>query len=398
MDHRDSGRWWAVGVFTLYSALNYLDRQTLAALAPQLRTEFSLSNEDYGWLASAFYVAYALCSPAVGLFIDRVGLSRGAMVTLGVWSVAGIATGLTQGFAGLLICRVILGMAEAGGIPAYSKATATYLKPRERSFGAGLNQIGLSLGTMGAPLLAAFIGSIWGWRMAFVFAGALGLLWLPLWKLTASRVPAPPVSPAVRAGVTPSQMTRDRALWGLVIANMLVMMCYGLWIQWTTLFLVDRYGLSQTYVNQHLAWIPPIFATIGGLTGGWVVLKWSAAGRTVGEARMKVMLISAVCIIATAAVPRMPTAELATAVISFSFFFTVAMSANLYAIPQDLFGAERAAFALSAITSGFGAMQTVFQPFTGWLVDRYGFEPVCWIAALTPLAGWFVLRVTERAE
>jgi ACS family hexuronate transporter-like MFS transporter len=398
MASRDSERWWAVGVFTLYSALNYLDRQTLAALGPQLRTEFGLSNQAYGWLASAFYIAYALCSPVVGLLIDRVGLSLGAMMTLAVWSMAGVATGLTQGFAGLLACRVVLGIAEAGGIPAYSKATATYLKPEERSFGAGLNQIGLSVGTMGAPLLAASVGAVWGWRMAFVVAGALGLLWIPLWKVTEAWVRRPAPAAAARRDATPARMLADRSLWGLVLANMLVMTCYGLWIQWTTLFLVDRYGLTPDDVNQRLAWIPPIFATLGGLAGGWIVWKWSTAGKRVRDARMHIMLLSALCVVATALTPRMPSAEAAVAVISFSFFWTVAMSANLYAIPQDLFGADRAAFALSAITSGFGAMQTVFQPFTGWLVDQYGFEPVCWIAAVTPLAGWLVLRLTERAD
>lgn len=392
-----ASRWLAVFVFALYTSLNYLDRQTLAAIAPQLRREFNLSSEDYGWLVAAFSIPYAACAPLAGLLIDRIGLTRGAMVTLGVWSLAAIAAGFTETFWALAVCRVVLGAAEAGGIPAYSKATATYLQPRERSLGAGVNSIGVSLGMAAAPLLAVWVQSQWGWRSAFVFAGALGFLWMPLWLMVSARVPAPVAAAAAKPSATPAAMIRDRALWGLVIANILIMTCYSLWTNWTTELLVQRYGLAPAYVNRTFAWMPPVFASLGGLAGGWIVLKWSGAGVAVQAARNRVMWMAGVALLATSLVPRMPNAALATIVICASFFCCMAMSANLYAIPQDLFGPGRAAFALSAITAGYGAMQTVYSPFVGRMVDRWGFEPVCAITAVAPLAGWLVLKQTERA-
>jgi ACS family hexuronate transporter-like MFS transporter len=111
-------RWVVLGVFVLSSALNYLDRQLLPALAPELHGRFGLSNADYGLVLAAFSIAYAASAPLAGLFIDRVGLNRGVSLAFGLWSAAGIATGFVRGLGGLVACRAVLGLAQAGGVPA----------------------------------------------------------------------------------------------------------------------------------------------------------------------------------------------------------------------------------------------------------------------------------------
>ncbi|MCC6363322.1 MAG: MFS transporter [Bryobacterales bacterium] len=387
-------RWLAVGAFTLFTALNYLDRQTLAALAPQLKTEFHLSNEDYGWLQSAFYIVYALCAPIAGLFIDRVGLSAGAMVSIVVWSLAAAATGLVDGLAGLFACRMLLGAAEAGGIPAFGKASATYLHPSERALGTGVNQLGLSLGSMAAPLLAFFLAERFGWRAAFVAAGGVGLFWVPLWRAVHRRA-GEGSAVALDAPVSSaSEVARDRRLWTLVFGNILVMTVYSLWTNWTTIFLVQQYHLSPAEANQRYAWIPPIFATFGGLFGGWLALRLMKQGATVMQARDRSILAGCIALLATMAVPLMREPGWAIAMVSVSFFCSVAVSANMYALPQDIFGARRAAFAVAAITSGYGLMLTFFSPLVGRLVDGYGFLPVCILSSALPLAGWALLKST----
>ena len=110
-------RWIVLGVFVFSTALNYLDRLLVAALAPTLKSEFHLSNAQYGGIISVFSLVYALTAPVAGWFIDRVGLNAGITVSMAVWSLAGIATGLTRSFAGLLASRTVLGIGEAAGIP-----------------------------------------------------------------------------------------------------------------------------------------------------------------------------------------------------------------------------------------------------------------------------------------
>src|SRR6266478_3140956 len=106
-------RWIAIGVFILSSSLNYLDRLLLAALAPTLKIEYHLSNTQYGELISVFSLVYAVMAPVAGWFIDAVGLNAGITVSMAVWSAAGMATGWTRSFGGLLASRTVLGIGEA---------------------------------------------------------------------------------------------------------------------------------------------------------------------------------------------------------------------------------------------------------------------------------------------
>ena len=103
-----------------------------------------------------------------------------------------------------------------------------------------------------------------------------------------------------------------------------------------------------------------------------------------------------VLLLLTAAIPWMPSPVLATAGICWSFFWITAQSVNIYALPLDIYGAGRAAFAIAALTFAFGIMQTVVSPGVGWLIDVYGFSPVCALGAALPLAAAVVLQLTKE--
>lgn len=376
----------------LSSALNYLDRQILAALAPLLKTEFHLTNTDYGLVLAAFSVTYAVCSPAAGWLVDRIGLNLGISLSVGAWSLAGIATGCVNGLWGFSACRAALGVAESAGVPATGKAIWTYLRPEERALGNALSQTGISLGTMLAPPLSIALALRYGWRAAFVAVGIAGLLWIPLWLRVsggAERRAAPPAG-----GVN---ILGDRRLWGFIAANILTMTVYSLWFNWTSILLVQVYGLTLLE-TAWLAWAPPLCASLGGLAGGWLSMRWMRRGQAALAARERVCLVGAVILLGTAAAPWMPTAWWATLVICVSFFAVAAMSVNIYTMPLDVFGGARAAFAVSTLTAAYGLMQTVISPLIGALIDGYGFRPVCALLSVLPLAGWMALRATARPE
>ena len=100
---------------------------------------------------------------------------------------AGIATAFTSGFPGLLACRAWLGFAESANIPATGKANGLYLRPGERTMGPAINQVAISVGMVGAPVLASEMMAVWGWRSPFLVAGVLGFLWIPLWLAISRR-------------------------------------------------------------------------------------------------------------------------------------------------------------------------------------------------------------------
>jgi ACS family hexuronate transporter-like MFS transporter len=379
-------RWFLLGVFLVSSSINYLDRSALAALAPLVRSELRLSNAEYGFAVTAFSIAYAAGAPAAGWFIDRLGLVRGATLLVALWSLASGAVGLTSGFGGLLFCRALLGLAEAGGIPAAGKAIHAYLKPEERALGNSLNQGAISLGLMIAPPLSTWIAAVYGWRAAFLATGALGFLWLALWRtsrpaLAWDRGPAPARNPI-----------RIPRMWGLLAANALSMVLYSLWTNWTTLFLTGPAGLSLAAAAWY-AWIPPLAAALGGAVGGWLSYRWMRAGMETVAARVRVCLFASLGALLTAVVPWLAGSPAwATAGISLSLFSVAAFSVNLYSLPLDHFGGAAAAFSVSLLVSSYGAMQAIVSPLFGWAIDSWGYAPVCLLASLTPLAAYRLLR------
>jgi ACS family hexuronate transporter-like MFS transporter len=387
-------RWVVISVLILATALNYLDRQLLAALAPSLKSEFHLSNEQYGLVLLAFSLAYASSAPASGLIIDRIGLRAGMSLAVAGWSVAGMLTGLVTSFPALLACRGALGGTEAAAIPAFGKANAVYLPAREFALGTAVNQIGISIGGIAAPLIAASVAAVYGWRAAFVVCGAAGLLWIPFWLFTARRIPSQ-VASAI-GGV--KDMLEDRRFWGLIVANVLYMTTYTLWTNWTTLYFVDARGMTQADANARFAWIPPVFATAGGLASGALAFRTIRAGFEPFAARMRICWISGILLLSTAAVPLMPSDGWAAAAISFSYFCTLAMSTNVYAMPIDFFGPNHAAFGVSALTFSYGLMQAAVSPVIGRMIDSYGFTPVCGSLSVLPLLAVVVLHITGRQQ
>jgi len=389
-------RWVALSIFVLSSAINYLDRQTLATVAPLVRAEFHLSNAQYGLILTAFSIAYAGGAPFAGMLIDRIGLNRAISLAIGVWSCAGIFTGFTRGLAGLLGCRCVLGMSEAAGIPAAGKAIHQYLLPAERALGNALNQAGVSLGLILAPPVATWIAVTYGWRQAFMVTGCLGLIWIPVWnwiaRVTAHAAPTGGHEPPAVSGV--SEILRSPRLWALVIANALNMSVYSLWTNWTTLYLVEARRLTLARAAWY-AWIPPLVAMLGGFGGGWLSLRGVRAGWPAVTARTRVCLAGALLALPTMLIPLLPTAGWAVAGISLSILAVSAVSVNVYTIPLDTFGGARAAFAISMLVASYGAMQALISPVIGAVVDARGYGPVCLVGALMPLAAYAVLRSSE---
>jgi MFS transporter, ACS family, hexuronate transporter len=387
-------RWLLLGVFAGSSVLNYLDRQVLAALAPLLRAELHLSNADYGLILSAFSIVYAAASPLAGLFIDRIGLTYGIVLLVAVWSAAGSFTGVTQGLAGMLACRAVLGIAQSGGVPATGKAIRQYLYASERALGNAFSQFGLSVGAMLAPPVATWLALAYGWRSAFLVTGLLGFLWIPLWLAAVQRMPAQQTAPAASwRGAT--KVLGDRRLWAFIIANVLSMTVYSLWTNWTTVYLVEAHRLSLAEAARY-AWLPPLVSNLGGVLGGWLSLHLIRRGVEPIQARYRVCLWAAVAALSTAAIPFAPSPLTAIALVSFSFFTVAGFSVNLYTMPLDVFDPSRAAFSVSLLTAAYGGMQTVLSPLIGASIDRYGFQPACIAAAFAPLAAAGVLRLTRR--
>jgi ACS family hexuronate transporter-like MFS transporter len=250
---------------------------------------------------------------------------------------------------------------------------------------------------MGAPLLTEWMSGLYGWRSAFVVSGAIGFVWIPIWLAVSKRAPALPDQHEGGGGRV-REMLRDHRYLAVVFANILAMTIYSLWTFWTTLFLVSRYQMTRTDANLTYAWIPPIFATLGGLLGAWLANRAIRGGAEVMSARIRISIGAAVLAGATALAPLAPTPALAITAVCVSLFGTTCLSVNYYALPLDLYGSVSAGFAISLLTGVFGLMSAVLYPIIGRTSQQYGWEPVCFAIAALPLVSALLLKAAFRTR
>ena len=182
-------RWVMVSFALVATIINYLDRQTLSVVAPALREEFKMSNEAYGYVLSAFMLAYTVSNGVSGLLLDRLGTRLGYALCMAWWSTAGILHALVTGPWSLAGFRFLLGMGEAGIWPAGVKGVAEWFPARERALEAGIFNSGAAIGAIIAPPLVAWLALRFSWQTAFIVVGLTGYVWLAVWWLV-YRTPA----------------------------------------------------------------------------------------------------------------------------------------------------------------------------------------------------------------
>ncbi len=177
-------RWWIGGLLFASTVINYIDRQTLSVLAPFLKRDYQWSNADFAWIVISFRAAYAIGQTLSGRFLDRVGTRRGLTITVIWYSIAALLTSLASGFRSFCVFRFLLGAGESANWPGATKAVAEWFPKRERGWAVALFDSGSSVGGAVAPFLVlGLYQALGGWRLAFVFTGTLGFLWLIAWRL-----------------------------------------------------------------------------------------------------------------------------------------------------------------------------------------------------------------------
>src|SRR5436190_2968827 len=193
-------RWTICGLLFLAATINYVDRQVIGLLKPMLQQQFGWSEIDYADIIFSFQLAYAIGYVFAGRFIDRVGTKTGFVLSLLVWSAAGIAHAFATGFgpavarvlqlfgltfsasvAGFIAARFALGIGESGNFPAAIKTVAEWFPKSERALATGIFNSGTNIGALLTPLIVPVLTVRYGWEWAFLGTGALGVAWLLLW-------------------------------------------------------------------------------------------------------------------------------------------------------------------------------------------------------------------------
>ena len=404
-------RWWVISLLFFVTVLNYVDRQTLSVLAPLIREEFGMSNQDYSYILMSFQLAYLVAQSGSGVIFDRIGTRWGFSLIFLWWSLATVMHGWAQGVKSFAIFRFMLGAGEAGNWPGGIKAIAEWFPPRQRSFAMGIFNSGSSTGALIAPPLIAWVTLRYGWRMAFVIVGSVGLVWLVLWLGTYPRI-APKqqsyreegseVGVAALRVDTPKipwlQLLRYRQVWGLVLARFLADPIWWFYVFWLPSYLSSERGLSLLEIGA-LAWIPFLAGDAGCLLGGGIGSLLMRLGWSADKARRGVMVTSALLMSPAALVVHVESLAISIALISLATFAHQSWSTNMLTLPADFFPSNVVASVsgLSGTGAAFGGF--VFTYLTGFLVDNYSYEPVFALAAIFhPIAAVVLFLVGGRVK
>ena len=296
-------QWWVSGLLLLATMINYMDRQTLASLSTRIKSEFSLSNEQYGNIEFLFGVTFAIGSLFFGFVADRISIRKLYPFVLLAWSAVGFATGLANGYLSLLICRGLLGFFEAGHWPCAMIVTQSILSKDNRVMGNSILQSGASIGAILTPIviLCLIDGSdaAGAWRLPFLVIGSIGLLWAALWLKIISPQDFSKPNLNTESGAQKTtlgstfKLFADRRVWALMMMVIAINTSWQLIRAWLPQFLQEGRGYTEAQALYFIS-LYYVFTDIGcisaGIAGLWLVKR----GFSIHSSRVLVYLFCSI--------------------------------------------------------------------------------------------------------
>jgi MFS family permease len=268
-------------LLTGLNLFNYFDRYVLSAVLPSLQSDLKLDDSQAGHLATVFMLGYFLTSPFFGWLGDRT--SRKWLIAGGifVWSASTVMTGFSGTLAILLFWRAMVGVGEAS----YATISPAWLSdvypPEKRNNALTIFYTAIPIGAALGSVIGGVIAASYGWRHAFIWAGAPGLLLALL--LLPFREPA-------RTGTHAGQhlpgfkdvlglfKNRDYNLsvWGYAAYTFAL----GAMAHWGPSFLHRAHGMEVKKAAEFFGYVLVGAGLIGTMTGGLAATAWQKRHRS----------------------------------------------------------------------------------------------------------------------
>lgn len=373
-------RWWVIALIALATIINYIDRQALSVLWPDIVEDLfpdksALERKQiYANISIVFVFAYAFGQAIFGKIFDWIGTRIGFVLSIGVWSLATVLHAFAQGFLSFAIFRAILGVAEAGNWPGAAKGNAEWFPTKERALAQGIFNSGAAIGGIIAIPAIAMMTVYFSWQLIFIVVGSLGFLWLVPWLVL---VKAPPGShPWITEEEKQYILTGQRAessddaidceneynpstkellskkqSWGVIIASAAIDPIWWLFVFWIPIYLNEVYGMDVKSIGLY-GWVPYVGAMLGAWFGGLLAQNRLKAGWNTDKTRKLVITLGCVIMLPALLAMANPgsaiTAVLIMAVILFGFQTAIG---NVQTLPSDLLGKKSV-----GTLSGFSGM------------------------------------------
>ena len=411
-------RWLIVFLLFTATTINYLDRQIIGLLKPQLEVEFSWTETQFARIVIAFTAAYAVGLLAFGWFIDRVGTKIGYTVTVIWWSVAGMLHALARSAFGFGLARVGLGLGEAGNYPAAVKTVAEWFPEKERALATGLFNAGTSIGVVAAFVIVPWILTYYNWQEVFWITGALGFVWLVAWLIFYD-IPARQkrLSNDERTYISSGQQATSGEkvnirwirlftlpqTWALITGKGLIDPIYWFFLFWLPSYFSSTFQLDLKKVSLELILIYTA-TTIGSIGGGYLSSALIQRGWPVLKARKTVLLVFGVLELSIIFAQFATDVWVAVGLISLAVAVHQAWATNVFTMASDLFP-KQAVSSAAGIAGMAGAVGGIgFPMLVGSLIDSYkaagnlagGYNILFTICGCTYLVAWTIIHLLTR--
>jgi MFS transporter, ACS family, aldohexuronate transporter len=341
-------RWVICALIFFATTINYIDRQVLGILAPDLQGIIGWNEKEYGFIVTAFQAAYAASLLLTGWLIDRIGTRTGYSLSIIFWSIAAMGHALARSALGFGVWRGLLGFGEGGNFPTAIKTVAEWFPKKERAFATGLFNSGTNVGAIVAPLIVPWIAINWGWQWAFILTGALGFLWLLLWlplyrrpedhprlsKQELAYIRSDPPEPSV--SIPWVRLFPHRQTWAFVLGKFMTDPIWWFYLFWLPKFLHTNYGLTLDRMGPPLVVIY-LVSDAGSIAGGWLSSFLIRRGWSINAARKTTMLICALCVVPIMFAWKATDMWVAVGFIGLATAAHQAWSANIFTIASDMF-------------------------------------------------------------
>ena len=400
-------RWYICALLFFATTVNYIDRQVLGTIAPELQRTIGWTEGEYSNIVNAFQIAYAVMFLAWGGIIDRIGVKLGFTIAVIVWSLAGMGTALATGAFTFGLARFFLGLGEAANFPASIKTVAEWFPKHERSFATGVFNAGTNVGAIIAPIAAILLYENFGWRSAFIFTGLVGFIWLAFWWFYYERPEAHQRLSAeefafIRQGEeepftekTPMlQLLKYRQLWAFALGKMLTDPVWWFYLFWLPKFLSSNYGINGRARIPYLL-IVYLIADVGSVGGGWLASNLIKRGWTLNRARKTALFVFAFIMPLVTVAYYAKNAWTVVILIGIAAGAHQGWSANLFTLTADMFP-RKAVGSVVGIGSCAGALGGVaMATYVGSILDKNPkyYLPMFVIAGVTYLIAWGVIQL-----
>jgi ACS family hexuronate transporter-like MFS transporter len=397
---------WRIVVFLFFATtINYIDRQVIGIIAPDLQKIFGWSESDYGFIIMGFQVAYAIGLLVTGGLIDKIGVKVGYSFAIVLWSIAGIFHAFARSVGIFALMRFILGTGQSANFPAAVKTIAEWFPKRERAFATGIFNSGSNFGAIIAPLIIPFITIKLGWQWAFIITGALGFIWLLFWILFYKR---PEKNVRLSNGEREYIMqdgveSTSKVAWikiipfrqtlGICIARFVTDPIWWFFLFWLPKFLNSRFDINLTNIGLPLILIY-LFSIIGSISGGWFSSLFIKKGMKPVSARKLTILAMAILVIPVIFASVTHSQWIAISLIAMATFAHQGYAANIFTIVSDIYPkkAVGSVIGLSGFAGALGGF--LFSGAVGIILDITGnYYIIFTIASLAYIICWLSLKL-----